>query len=181
MNRDVRWDMRWQRVAAILMVACAFAACSSEKKVGSAIDLETLEEKNQALGGAQLDKKKTTGGFVGDTEKKEQEQAQAEAAAKANEAAAAAAQEQKEKSAVAVSITESGYDPYVIRVFTGGVVTVTNRFTKPASVTADRGEFDSGLIAPGDTWTFEPATPGKFNFHDQGRPYVVGSLEVIAQ
>ena len=171
--------MRWQRVGAGVLLALTLVACSSEKKVGSAIDIEQLEKKNQALGGAQLDKKKTTGGFVGDTEKKAQEQAQAQAAAKANEAAAAV-QEQKERSAVSFAITASGYDPYAIRVFAGGVITVTNRFTKAASVTADRGEFDSGLIQPGDTWSYEPKTPGKFNFHDRGRPYVVGSLEVIA-
>ena len=58
---------------------------------------------------------------------------------------------------------------------------MTNRSKGPASVTADRGEFDSGLIAPGDTWTYEAKTAGKFNFHDQKRPYVVGSLEVIAR
>ncbi len=174
--------MKWQRLAVAMLVAVSLAACSSEKKVGSAIDIEQLEEKNQALGGAALDKKKTTGGFVGDTEKKAQEQAQAQAQAAANQASQnAAAQAQKEKSAVAFVITGSGYDPYVIRVFVGGVITVTNRFTKPASVTADRGEFDSGPIAPGDSWTYEPKTPGKFNFHDEGRPYVVGSLEVIAR
>jgi plastocyanin len=174
--------MRWQRVAAVLLLAVSLAGCSSEKKVGSAIDIEKLAEKNQALGGAKLDKKKTSGGFVGDTEKKEQEQAQAQAQAAANQASQdAAAEVQKDKAAVSFSITGSGYDPYVIRVFTGGRITVVNRFTKPASVTADRGEFDSGLIAPGDTWSYEPETPGKFNFHDSGRPYVVGSLEVIAQ
>lgn len=171
-----------QRGIAVLLVALSlFVACASEKKVGSAIDIEQLEKKNQALGGAQLDKKENTGGFVGDTEKKEQAAAQAAAQAKANEAASEAVAAQKEKSAVSFAITESGFDPYVIRVYSGGVVTVTNRFTKPASVTADRGEFDSGLIAPGDTWTYEPKTAGKFNFHDQGRPYVVGSLEVIAR
>ena len=172
--------MRWQRVAAVLMLGLTLVACSSEKKVGTAIDIEQLEKKNQALGGAQLDKKKATGGFVGDTEKKAAEQQQQEAAQKATEAAAAA-QEQKEKAAVSFAITASGYDPYVIRVFSGGVITVTNRFDKSASVTADRGEFDSGQIPPGGTWSYEPKTPGKFNFHDEGRPYVVGSLEVIAR
>jgi hypothetical protein len=29
--------------------------------------------------------------------------------------------------------------------------------------------------------TFEPKTPGTVNVHDEGRPYVVGSLEVVAQ
>ena len=172
--------MRWQRLAAVLLLAVSLAGCSSEKKVGSAIDIEKLAEKNQALGGAKLDKKKTSGGFIGDTEKKQEEQAAAQAAAK-QASQNAAAEAQKDEAAVSFSITSSGYDPYVIRVFTGGRVTVTNRFTAPASVTADRGEFDSGLIAPGDTWSYEPKTPGKFNFHDSKRPYVVGSLEVIAQ
>jgi plastocyanin len=172
--------MRWQRVVAIAVLAVALAGCSSEKKVGSAIDVEKLAEKNQALGGSQLDKKKTTGGFVGDTEKKAQQQAQQAAAAK-QASQSAAAEAQKDKAAVAFSITDSGYDPYVIRVFSGGRVTVTNRSKDPASVTADRGEFDSGLIAPGDTWTYEAKTAGKFNFHDEKRPYVVGSLEVIAR
>ena len=92
--------MRWQRVVAVSAVAVALAGCSSEKKVGSAIDVEKLAEKNQALGGAKLDKKKTTGGFVGDTEKKAQEQAQQAAAAK-QESQNAAAEAQKDKAAVA--------------------------------------------------------------------------------
>lgn len=156
-------------------------ACSNEKKVGSAIDVEELAEKNQALG--QIEKKKQdSGGFVGEAEKKQEEAAQQQQQQQANDAAQqAAVEEQKKEAAVNVSITASGYDPYVIRVFTGGVLRVTNNFTKPATVTADRGEFDSGPIAPGDTWTFEPKTPGKFNFHDENRPFVVGTLEVIAQ
>jgi plastocyanin len=172
--------MRWQRLGAALLLAISLAGCSSEKKVGSAIDVEKLAEKNQALGGAKLEKSKGGGGFVGDTEKKaEQQQQQQQQADQASQDAAV--KEQKERSAVVFSITSSGYDPYVIRVFAGGVVTVTNRFTKPASVTADRGEFDSGPIAPGDSWTYEPTTPGKYNFHDSSRPFVVGSLEVLAR
>ena len=166
-------------VAAALVVTVV--SCSNEKKVGSAIDVEKLAEKNQALGGLNKTKKgEDAGGFVGEAEQKAEQQAQQQqqnAAAEQEEAI----QQQKEDAAVAFAITSSGYDPYVIRVFVGGVVSVTNRFTKTATVTADRGEFDSGPLAPGDTWTYEPTTPGKYNFHDEGRPFVVGTLEVLAR
>jgi plastocyanin len=174
--------MKWQRVAALSIVAVAFVACSNEKRVGSAIDVEKLAEKNQALGGAKVEKSEGGGGFIGDTEKEVAEEKAQQQAVAANQAAQdAAAKEQEQKSAVAFAITDSGYDPYVIRVFVGGVISVTNRSQKAASVTADQGEFDSGMIAPGDTWTYKPAKAGKFNFHDEARPYVVGTLEVLAR
>jgi plastocyanin len=167
------------RIAMTVAIIVSVASCSNEKKVGSAIDVDELAERNQALG--QLEKKKQDeGGFVGEAEKKQEvakQQSQQQSQAAQQEAVA----KQKEAAAVNVSITASGYDPYVIRVFTGGVLRVTNNFDKPATVTADRGEFDSGPIAPGGTWTYEPKTPGKFNFHDENRPFVVGTLEVIAQ
>lgn len=169
------------RVAVAAAIVFSVVACSSDKKVGSGLDIEELAEKNQALG--QIEKKKEdAGGFVGDAEKKQEEAQQQQQQQQANNAAQEAAVEaQKKEAAVSVSITSSGYDPYVIRVFTGGVMRVTNNFTKPATMTADRGEFDSGPIAPGDTWTYEPKTAGTFNFHDENRPFVVGKLEVIAQ
>lgn len=166
------------RLLVAAAVVCSVVACSNEKKVGTAIDVDELAEKNQALG--QLEKKKQKGGFVGEAEKQQQEAAQQQAQQDTSAQQEQVAQ-QKEAAAVNVTITASGYDPYVIRVFTGGVLRVTNRFTRAATVTADRGEFDSGPIAPGATWTYEPKTPGKFNFHDENRPFVVGSLEVIAQ
>lgn len=173
---------RTVRVTVAAAIVFSVVSCSNEKKVGSGLDIEELAEKNQALG--QIEKKKQdAGGFVGDAEKKQEEAQQQQQQQAADNAAQqqAAVEEQKKEAAVNVSITSSGYDPYVIRVFTGGVLRVTNNFTKPATVTADRGEFDSGPIAPGDTWSFEPKTAGKFNFHDENRPFVVGTLEVIAQ
>jgi plastocyanin len=171
-------------IALMMVVALAFVAvgCSSEKKVGTAIDVEKLAEKNKQLGKLDTGKKADAGGFVGEKEKEADDAAAAQEEATKNQAAQdEAVAKQKEEAAVAVSIAASGFDPYYIRVFTGGVVTVTNNFTKAASLTADRGEFDSGLLQPGDSWTYEPTTPGKFNFHDEGRPYVVGTLEVLAK
>ena len=181
---DQEIGTRMKRIIALLMaIALAFVAvgCSSEKKVGTAIDVEKLADKNKQLGKLDSGKKASGGGFVGEKEKAADNTAAQEAAAKKNQAdQEEAAAKQKEEAAVAVSIQASGFDPYFIRVFTGGVVTVKNNFTKPASITADRGEFDSGLLQPGDSWTYEPKTAGKFNFHDEGRPYVVGTLEVLA-
>jgi hypothetical protein len=163
----------------MLVLAAALAlgavACSDEKKVGSGIDVEKLSEKSKALG--EIDEKKSGGGFVDETPAP---QATVDASAQ-NDAAAAEAAKAKAEAAVKFNITSSGYDPYYIRVFTGGVMTVTNKDTKPRSVVGDKNEFDSGPIAPGKTWTYEPTKPGKFNFHDGTRPFVVGTLEVLAR
>jgi len=170
--------MRWFRVALAVLALSGVVACSSEKKVGSAIDLEKLAEKNQALGKIDA-KKEAEGGFVGTAEQKQEQQAQANQTA--NQASQnAAIEKQKKAAAISFAITSSGYDPYVIRVFVGGRVSVTNRDVQARSVTADRGEFDSGPLAPGDTWSYEPKVPGTFNFHDSTRPFVVGKLEVLA-
>jgi plastocyanin len=171
------------RLRAVVLVAIAMLgviSCSNQKKVGSAIDIKKLSERSEVLGKVKKTEKKGGGGagFVG---QQEQQQAQEQVAKEQEEEQNQQIEAQKKASAVAVSITASGFDPYYIRVFVGGVVSVTNRDSKPRSATADRGEFDSGRLAPGEAWRYEPKAPGKFNFHDSTRPYVVGTLEVIAQ
>lgn len=172
--------MRLRAMALVAIAMLGLVACSNEKKVGSAIDIKKLSERSEVLGKVKQQEKKGGGGagFVG---QQEQQQEQEQVVKDQQEAQEQQVEAQKKASAVAVSITASGFDPYYIRVFTGGVVSVTNRDAKPRSATADRGEFDSGRLAPGEAWTYEPKTPGKFNFHDSTRPYVVGTLEVIAQ
>jgi plastocyanin len=168
-------------ISIALLFVLALAACSSGEKVGSAIDVEKLNEKARRLGEFEQEKKKgggNTGSFVGEQER-QQQQAQQQAAQQQ------AAQEElqrraEEESAVSFDINSAGYDPYYIRVFQGGVVQVTNKDSKARTVTADRGEFDSGSIAPGGEWRYEANTVGTFNFHDETRPFVVGTLEVIA-
>ena len=170
--------MRRTIPAVFLVLLVAFVGCSSEKKVGSGIDVESLDAKARRLGKLDIPKEdEGGGGFVGEKEKEAAEQQQS--------AQAQAEEEQlkklREASSVAFSITRSGYDPYYIRVFQGGVVSVTNRDAQSRTVTADRGEFDSGSIAPGETWTYDANRVGKFNFHDETRPFVVGTLEVLAE
>lgn len=163
-----------------LTLLLAVTACSEGKKVGSAIDVETLDEKAERLGQLDLpEDEEGGGGFVGEQEKEaEREQEGADERTAQEEAEL---EKLKEASSVAFSITASGYDPYYIRVFRGGIISVTNRDSQARTVTADRGEFDSGSIAPGDSWTYEATRVGKFNFHDGTRPFVVGTLEVLAE
>jgi len=163
-------------VVALLAVV---GACSSSNKVGTGIDINKLNAKANRLGQLNVPKNAGTGGFVGGSNS---QAAAAQSQSKSAQAAAAAAAAQAaEQSAVAFNITSSGYDPYYIRVYKGGSIKVTNRDGQARTVTADRGEFDSGSIAPGGVWVYQTNTVGKFNFHDDTRPYVVGTLEVLAR
>jgi plastocyanin len=167
-------------VVSLLVVVMAVVGCSSEKKVGSGIDVESLDARARRLGKLDLPKQEEGGGgFVGEREKEAEQQA-------ARQKAQTAAEEEqlqrlREASSVSFSITRSGFDPYYIRVFQGGIISVTNRDSQPRSVVADRGEFDSGMLQPGDTWSYTAEKVGKFNFHDGTRPFVVGTLEVLAE
>ena len=78
-----------------------------------------------------------------------------------------------------VSIDAQGYKPFNFRVFQNDKVKVTNNDSQARSFTADDGTFDSGLIAPGASWTYVAKTLGAFNVSDSTRPFVVGKLEVI--
>lgn len=90
-------------------------------------------------------------------------------------------QSQEQEPAAVVEITGSGYDPSVVRMFAGTKLEVRNTDSQERSYTAANRSFDSGMIPPGGSWSFVPQQPGKFDVEDKTRPYVVGSLEVLAQ
>lgn len=73
-----------------------------------------------------------------------------------------------------------GFDPTDSAVYAGTDVVFTNYDTQPRSVVAEGGAFNSGLIAPGHSWTWVPHTPGHYNFQDGTRPYVDGQIQVYA-
>ena len=50
------------------------ASCSDSKKVGSAIDVESLDEKASRLGKLDVPKKNAGGGFVGEKEREQEQQ-----------------------------------------------------------------------------------------------------------
>jgi plastocyanin len=85
---------------------------------------------------------------------------------------------------VSVNSDNSGttqFDPSAASIYVGTLIRFTNSDTVPRSVEADSGEFNSGPIAPGASWTYKATKVGKFNYHDGTRPYAVGALEVVAR
>jgi len=172
--------MKLARFACVLVILAA-AACGSSNKVGSGVDVNSLNAKANRLGQLNLPKDKGSGGFVGGTAQPGQNANAQKSASQQAAAQAAAAKKAQIAAAVAFDITSSGYNPYYIRVYKGGSMKATNTDSVARSVTADRGEFDSGKIQPGADWVFQANIVGKFNFHDDTRPYVVGTLEVLAR
>src|SRR5436305_1752273 len=120
--------MKIRALCLILVAVFAFAGCSSQKKVGSAIDVNKLKSQNGLLGKLDAAQKKGNGNVVlgkatpvptsGTSNSQSAQQAAAQRQAQINA--------QHQAVAVAFSITSTGYNPYYIRVFTGGVVSVTN-------------------------------------------------------
>jgi plastocyanin len=87
--------------------------------------------------------------------------------------------------AVAVNSDSSGktqFDPSVANVYPGTQITWTNADTVTRSVVSDTaGQFNSGPIAPGASWSFTATAVGTFNYHDGTRPYAVASFTVVAR
>lgn len=77
-----------------------------------------------------------------------------------------------------------GFQPASANVYQGTVIVFTNRDTQSRSVVSDPGDsvaFNSGLIAPGKTWSYTASTLGQFSYHDGTRPYRSASFTVIAR
>ena len=49
---------------------------------------------------------------------------------------------------------------------------------QPHTITAKDGSFDSGVLAPGDTWSRTFATPGIYPYHCQLHPSLTGLIIV---
>lgn len=88
--------------------------------------------------------------------------------------------------AIAINGDNSGqpaFMPLAAEVYTGTIITFTNRDSVPRSVVSDPGDpasFNSGPIAPGASWTYTANVAGKFNYHDGTRPYAVAYFQAVA-
>lgn len=80
--------------------------------------------------------------------------------------------------AVPVQIVNMAFAPATARVATGQSVTWSNDDTVPHTVTADDGRFDSGILDPGDrfSWTFD--APGAIAYHCALHPGMEGDVVV---
>jgi plastocyanin len=69
--------------------------------------------------------------------------------------------------------------PQDIRVSAGDTVTWTNNDRVIHNVVADNGEFDSGDLAPGETFTFTFEEAGAISYSCTIHPGMIGSVTVV--
>ena len=77
-----------------------------------------------------------------------------------------------------VDIANFAFGPDALTVSAGTTVTWTNYDTSPHTVTANDGAFDSGTIAPGETFTFTFESEGSFDYICSFHPNMTGNITV---
>jgi plastocyanin len=81
-------------------------------------------------------------------------------------------------SADTVSIANFAFDPAELEVASGTEVTWTNEDQAPHTVTADGGEFDSGTLEPGDTFSVAVEGNGPVTYACMIHPEMTGTIVV---
>lgn len=72
------------------------------------------------------------------------------------------------------------FSPRVLKVRVGDRIEYKNTDLVPHTATAKRADtFDSGLIKPGESWTFSPTTVGTFGYTCTFHPVMTGELLVV--
>jgi plastocyanin len=79
---------------------------------------------------------------------------------------------------VQVAMKNIAFDPTSITIKAGESVTWTNDDGVTHTVTADNGEFDSGDVAPGATFSFTFAKAGTYPYHCTIHPGMKGTVLV---
>jgi len=78
-----------------------------------------------------------------------------------------------------VVVTDQGFEPPDIVVHQGDTVRWEFDGVLPHTATADDGSFDSGILQPGDTFTFTFDTLGTYTYICTLHPFMVGSITVV--
>jgi plastocyanin len=77
-----------------------------------------------------------------------------------------------------VSIDGTSYGPQTLSVDVGDTVVWVNKDLFPHTVTARTGAFDSGKIAPGETWRYTVNAEGVFAYFCAYHPTMEGTLRI---
>jgi plastocyanin len=77
-----------------------------------------------------------------------------------------------------VSVVDFAFEPGTIEVPVGATVTWNNTGSRPHTVTADDGSFDSGRLDPGEQFSQTFDQPGTFTYHCGFHPEMQGSIVV---
>ena len=83
--------------------------------------------------------------------------------------------------AVAVQVVDFAFEPGTLTVPAGATVTWTNAGSRPHTVTADDGSFDSGRLDPGEQFSQTFDQPGTFAYHCGFHPEMQGEIVVTEQ
>ena len=93
-----------------------------------------------------------------------------------DEPAAPSAAKAPASSAGAVAVADNSFTPASVKVAVGETVTFENEGAIAHTVTGD--DFDSGSLAPGDTFTFKASEKGTFGYVCTFHPGMQGTIEV---
>ena len=77
-----------------------------------------------------------------------------------------------------LSIQDFFFSPADVTVEPGTTVTWVNEGTVPHTVTSDDGQFDSGVLMPGDSYTVMFKGQGTITYHCAIHPSMTGSVTV---
>jgi plastocyanin len=77
-----------------------------------------------------------------------------------------------------VSIQDFFFSPANVSVPAGTTVTWVNEGNVPHTVTSDDGQFDSGVLMPGDSYTVMFKGQGTITYHCAIHPSMTGSVSV---
>ncbi len=81
-----------------------------------------------------------------------------------------------------VTIEGMKFTPDSLHVRVGDEITFKNGDLFPHTATARvAGAFDSGIIKPGESWSFRPAIAGSFDYSCTFHPVMLGKLVIESQ
>jgi plastocyanin len=79
---------------------------------------------------------------------------------------------------VEISVVDFAFEPATVSVPAGATVVWTNNGSRPHTVTADDGSFDSGRLDPGEQFSQTFDQPGTFTYHCGFHPEMLGAIVV---
>ena len=77
-----------------------------------------------------------------------------------------------------IAVVDFAFEPGTVSVPAGATITWTNSGSRPHTVTADDGSFDSGRLDPGEQFSQTFDQPGTFTYHCGFHPEMQGSIVV---
>jgi plastocyanin len=79
---------------------------------------------------------------------------------------------------IAIKITATGFTPKTVTINQNDAVKWTNADKVNHQLVANNGAFASGIMKPGETYSFTFTTAGKFGYHDALHPSLTGTIYV---